>query len=230
MLPWQQLIENLTGKTKDVAMLTGKFLDETEVVSKYEANETVQARNTVVHTYYAKMILLYVCREHVEANKIREAQSKMHPEASTLYLKLFNSLFSALNCYALALSTGKRKYIGLAKSYRSMIKNFGRAGSPSVPPMLQLLDAEVLMFNKKAPKAMELYEKAQKGFKEQEFFLLRGIVYERMGLAAAEAKDGVAHERFMVEASSIYARYGATMKVNALKAEISSRKKSTPYE
>lgn len=213
--PWAQLIENIRGKADDLFKLKGTFMDEKNVSDNFEKTNAVHDRNLVLMVHHARMVLLFLCGQFKMGEEDRKLHEKIPPEAATYIFKLTHAVFCALNCYALAIETGIRRYISRSKPYIALIKSFGKVGSPNTVPMLALLEAEEFTFRKKFDNAAVKYQEAISGFQSLQFYLLEAIAFERMGLAL-ETKDRAAGRLCLAEAYRKFSAYGATVKVRLM--------------
>lgn len=212
VLPWVQLVDNLTGQAPQISLLRGSFLNDQEVESDYESNFSGEARNVLMQTLYAKVILLYLCADYEQAYEVIQRLAKLPQEASTIYIKLFHAVFSVLNLYALGIQTNKSSYAKKAKTHLATIKTFDRAGSPNVPSMSKLLRAELLTL--KGQPSISAYTDAIEGLASKGFRLLEAIAYERLGLSLQH--DDKSRE-YIEKAAEAFDRYGATAKAELLR-------------
>lgn len=216
LAPWAQLIENLRGDVEDTLALTGSYMNESLVINEFEQYQTVKNRGVVLMLHHARQVLLYLCQEHERAEHDRKLHEKIPPWTSSTYIfNLTHSVFLALNAYALAISTGQRKHLRRIRSYVSTIKSFGKAGSPNVPPLLALMEAESLTFRRKHEKAELKYHEAIEGFQRLEFFLLEAVAFERLAMSLT-SKDLGASREALTQAHQKFSEYGATVKVRLL--------------
>lgn len=216
LTPWAQLIENLRGKSVDALTLKGSYMDENKVVREYEQAQTVNNRNVVLMVHHARLVLLYLCQEYKKADEDRRAHAEFPPATSTTYIFILTqAVFSALTCYALAIETGQKRFLRQASKYEKTVKSFGKVGSPNIPPMVALMEAEVHTFHGHHTKAAAKYDEAIAGLKDLEFYLLEAIATERKAISLLD-KNPENSRRVFSESYQKYKAFGATVKVSLM--------------
>lgn len=216
LAPWAQLIENVRGKAPDPRVLKGSYMDEEVVAREFQQDQSVKNRSVVLMVHNVRLILLYLCQDYERAEKDRQKHEKLPPAtASTYIFNLTQAIFTALNCYAQAIATGRKKFISIGRPHVALVESFGKAGSPNIPPLLALLEAEVLTFRGKYDKAVIMYQDAINGFQGLEFHLFEAIAYERMGLSLA-GKDPERSRTALKQAWRKYSDLGATVKLSLM--------------
>lgn len=214
--PWSQLIENMRGNVDDQLVLKGTFMDEAKVMTEFQRNNNPNNRILILVVHHARLVLLYLCREHVLAEDDRKQNENIAALTKATYIfNLTQAVFAALNCYALAITTGRKKYVNRACRYVKTIKYFGKAGSPNIPPLLSLMHAEVLTFRGKYDEATQKYQEAISGLRNLEFYLLEAIATERMAESVSKA-DPIASRTWIIEAYRKYSDFGLTIKLPLL--------------
>jgi len=175
-------------------------------------------------TSLAKNILFYYFRQYeqaVEAAKTGES----YAESSSAYLvysqhNFYYSLALIGLCYKYEKNQVKQKQIlKQVSSHQKRMKEWAYHNPANYQHKYELVEAEKARILGKSAKAMELYDRAIQGAREQGFIHEEAIAYER----AAEFYLSLGREEighfYLKNAHHCYARWGATAKVKDLEAE-----------
>jgi hypothetical protein len=221
VLPWAQLVENLRGNVDKPTLLSGSFMNEVDLVRRWDDNgskKDVILIHAVLAAHYARMILLYICGEHESAETDRVKYVKVEGDMSTYNIKFFSYVFAALNALALA-SKGKHvgKSVATAKKYVKLIKLYGKGGSVNTPPVLALIDAELLSLKGNLSVAHGKYDEAARLLKEGDFRLLQAITLERAGICLFKHGEAELGAKYMKAAWVKYVDHGVVLKKTELR-------------
>ena len=177
--PFLQLITYMRSESADPSLLTGIYVDEDG--NDYRETSPPAINKCVdFNAHLVRMILHYLVGEHVYGEADLKNHAHLEQEPSTTYIKFFYFTFCALNFFAIAAKTGRKRAPG-ARTFVNIIKSYGKANGPDIIDMINLLKAEkAALDNRKVDKAKDLYNKAILGFAEGKFYLMEAIAYERL--------------------------------------------------
>ncbi len=218
MQPWHQLVLNLQGLAEDPACLTGTAFNETELLPLFI---TQKLGIPLYYTYVAKAIWLYHAEDYagaLQATKLAEPHQESSP-VTTPYAN--QNFYSSLACLALcstAPQPDRQQYLRQVSKNQRRAKQWARKCRENYQHRYDLVEAERLRVLSKLVEAIDHYDRAIRGAKEQDYINEVALANE----LAAKFCLNFGREKFaqvyLLEARHHYLRWGATFKVEALDA------------
>jgi predicted ATPase/signal transduction histidine kinase/DNA-binding NarL/FixJ family response regulator len=173
-------------------------------------------------TYLGKTILSYYFKDYELAfnsvNEVKKYTGSCRPYIVTGQYIFYYSLI-LLILYQDSATEEQLKFIKQVSSNQKIFKEWTYHNRANYQHKYELVEAEKARVLGKSAKAMELYDRAIKGAREQQFIHEEALAYER----AAEFYLSIGREEigqfYLKNAYQCYASWGATAKVKALEAE-----------
>jgi predicted ATPase/signal transduction histidine kinase len=214
---WQQLVLNIRGKVENKYQLIGEVFDESKSLSDF-----IAAKNYLLLflTYNAKTILLYLFKDYAQAvsNAQLAAEYTVHVLGWTIVFSTFNFYYSlaVLGLCSSLETKAQQQYLAIVEENQRQMQRWVNSAPCNFQHKYELIEAEKARVLGQKFLAMELYDRAIAKAKEQGYLQDEAIANE----LAAEFYFSLGREKlaqsYLIEAYSIYVRWGATAKVKDL--------------
>ena len=219
MQPWHQLVLNLQGLAIDPTGLTGTAFDEAERLPFFITN---RLGIPLYYTYIAKTIWLYHAGDY--AGSLQAAQlAEPHHESSPVTTPYANhNFYYSLACLALCSSASRstqRHYLRQVAKKQSQTKRWAKKCPENYQHRHDLVEAERLRVLGKYAEAIDYYDRAIQGAKEQEYINEVALANELAAKCCLSYGKEKFAQTYLMEARHSYLRWGATFKVDALEAQ-----------
>jgi predicted ATPase/signal transduction histidine kinase len=215
----RQFTLNLLDRSSDKYRLVGEAFDEEKLLPVFiENNNGV----TLFYIYLAKSIISYLFNDYHHALENLILGKKNEAYANSLILIVLHNFYHSLTLLHLYLSisnTEQARYIKQVTINQKKMKRWAHHAPANYQHKYELVEAEKARVLGKSAKAMELYDRAIKGARQQGFIHEEALAYER----AAEFYLAISREEigqlYLKNAYQCYVNWGAVAKVKALEAE-----------
>jgi predicted ATPase len=213
-LPLWQLALNLMGESSNTFVLTGRAMDEAEVLKKVERSP-IAGFGPQVNRYRAYAAFFFGEYEiYIELMLGLSNIEKVLPGTFMLCPLYFHN---ALACFSMAHKTKQSKYRKLAKKFTRKINQWVKKGNPNVTHHESLLEAELAALNGNWIVARTKYDVAivlagRRGFTHEQ-----ALAHERFAetcLRQGDIDDAMYHFN---KAITLYEEWGAAAKVRHLR-------------
>lgn len=213
---WRQLGSNFQTLTDEPCLLIGESFDESEMLPRLTAAKT----GTVLFVFYvAKTILCYQFKKYEQALEYAALASEQAGSAfgfmQVAVLKFYHSLALLAN-YQQVCQAEQEKYLETVEANQEQMKYWAIHAPMNFQHKYFLVEAEKARVSKEVLAAMELYDAAIQGAKEQGYKQEEAIANE----LAAEFYLVLGREKiartYMTEAYYVYIAWGAISKVRDL--------------
>ncbi|HEY9672281.1 MAG TPA: ATP-binding protein, partial [Waterburya sp.] len=211
-----QFVLNLLGRSSEQGRLIGDAFDEDQRLPKLvEANN----QSGMALIYLAKSILLYCFKDYTQSVENAELVAKYQQTLmGTMYLAEhhFYHALAMLKLYPTAIKPQQKQYLKQVKFYQKQMKKWAVHAPCNFQHKYELVEAETARVLSQTVKAMEYYDRAIQGAKEQGYIQEEALANE----LAAEfylslCRENVART-YITDAHYGYSRWGAKAKVNDL--------------
>jgi predicted ATPase len=216
---YKQIVLNLTSKSLGALNLKGSDFDESETLKVLQENND---GCTLMALYLAKAIIQYFFKSYVQAIKNARLGEQYEGYSTGLIPVAQTNIYYSLALlaqYPNANQEEQKQYIEKVSSNQKRLKKWAYQAPANYQNKYDLIEAEKARVLGKPAKAMELYDRAIQGAREQGFIHEEAIAYER----AAEFYLSLGREEigqfYLKNAHHCYTRWGATAKVKDLEAE-----------
>ncbi|MDJ1182465.1 trifunctional serine/threonine-protein kinase/ATP-binding protein/sensor histidine kinase [Roseofilum casamattae] len=225
---YRQVVLNLLGQNKETVMLVGEAYNEQEFVELYkEAND----RNALGYLCSNKLFLCYLFGYHTQAFEIAgEVREKYIDGLTGLPMTPFFYFYDSLAQIAVYFDiskSGQEKVIEHVSENQEKMKKWAYHAPMNHQHKLNLVSAEKCRVLGQKLEAIELYDRAIAGAKENEYIQEEALAnelaakfYLDWGFDSAQpnGKEKIARV-YMTDAYYCYARWGAKAKTNQLEAK-----------
>lgn len=212
-----QVVLNLLGRSGDPCMLVGEVLDETVRLPQWEADNNV---TFAFISYHGKTVLNYLFGEHARAVQMAEAAESYEQGGTGLFYGAVQTFYQSLALLAHhAALPPEAQRAALAKVTRNQERMQALAAHAPMnfQHKLDLVSAEQARVGGDVLEAMNLYERAIHGAREQGFIQEEAVAYE----LAAKLYLGMEHEEiaqaYMSKAYFAFARWEAKAKLDHMR-------------
>ncbi|MEM9276302.1 MAG: AAA family ATPase, partial [Cyanobacteria bacterium P01_F01_bin.143] len=211
-----QVISNLQGDLENPYELDGDFYHQD---TQLELHQKAQDTSTICILYIQKLILCYLFENSNQALRYAELVEQ-NLEAITaridVVLFFFYSALAQLSLVSDAPHTQKKRFLKSVASARIKLKKWSRYAPKNHQHKYHLLKAEEYRVLGKTHKAIEFYDKAIAGAKENEYIQEEALANELAAKFYLDwGKEKVA-SGYMQEAYYCYAKWGAKAKTEDL--------------
>ncbi len=218
-LVYRQAVLNLLGRSSDPYQLIGEEFNELDAFPRF-----IKTQNycTLYQGYTVKSILLFLLKDYFQAIETTKLGKLYESSAAGMLATAQLNFYESLSLLALGINQGEGNKIQLLKQVsfnQKRMKKWAYHAPVNYQHKYELVEAEKARILGKSAKAMELYDRAIRGAREQRFIHEEAIAYER----AAEFYLSIGREEiaqfYMKNAYQCYTSWGATAKVKDLEAE-----------
>ncbi|NET43486.1 ATP-binding sensor histidine kinase [Okeania sp. SIO2B3] len=211
---WRQIEFNLLGEAQDPHRLIGESFNEEAKLRQFQESNSF---TLLFSAHTAKSILLYLLEDHLGSL-----------EESTLAVKYIESEFGPLMIslhkfyYSLALLAVGSEFdygansLEIVESNQKILQKWAHHAPMNFQHKYDLVEAEKCRVLEKKLEAIELYDKAIAGAKENEYIQEEALANELAAKFYLDWGKGKVAAGYMQEAYYCYARWGAKAKINDL--------------
>ena len=215
---WQQMTLKLQGVDANKSILFGNIFGETDMQHLRDTNN----RMLLFFVYLAKLILAYLFKDNAAAVANARIAAE-HEDAATASMLIstynFYSSLAQLGMYSTAEPNEQTQYLKQVELNQQKMKQWAYHAPMNCQHKYELVEAEKARALGQIVEAMELYDQAIQGAREQSYLQDEALAYER----AAEFYLYIGREEiaqlYMKNAYHSYTRWGATAKVKDLESE-----------
>jgi predicted ATPase/signal transduction histidine kinase/serine/threonine protein kinase/CheY-like chemotaxis protein len=209
----QQVVLNLMGSSKKSCQLIGEVYNEVTMLPLHQqAND--QMGMFLLHLY--KMILNYLFQNYSDAiENVTKGEPYLEIVVGTFFMPAFYFYESLTRLAVFPSATEAEQKTSLDKvtAYQEQMQNWAQSAPMNFQHKYNLVEAEKARVLGQDLTAMDLYEKAIVGARENEYLQEEALAYERAGeFYLARGMDKVA-QTYLREAHYAYQRWGAVAKV-----------------
>jgi predicted ATPase/signal transduction histidine kinase len=218
-LLYRQTVLNLLDRSSDRCQLIGEEFNELDAFPLF-----IKTQNycTLYQGYTVKSILLFLFKNYEQAIETTNLGKLYESSAAGMLATVQLNFYESLSLLALCINEEKRNKIHVLKqasSNQKRMKKWAYHAPVNYQHKYDLVEAEKAQVLGKPAKAMELYDRAIQGAREQGFIHEEALAYER----AAEFYLSLGREEighfYLKKAHHCYTRWGAVAKVKALESE-----------
>ncbi|MEM9539949.1 MAG: AAA family ATPase [Cyanobacteria bacterium P01_E01_bin.42] len=210
---WYQAVLNLIGQSNNKAKLVGEQFNEEENIPKF-----IESKNhaVIVDFYVCKLIVLYVFKEYNQAIEIAELAEKYKENLGALMqlgeLNFYSSLVFLINDFH-TIQSKQKHYLKKVAINQKQMKRWAQSAPMNFQNKYDLIEAERARVLGQPLQAMEFYDRAIAGAKEQGFVHEEAIANERAAEFYLSLKREQVAKAYMTQAYYAYIRWGAKAKV-----------------
>jgi len=215
----RQITLNLMGYSSDKYTLVGDAFDETEIVSILISTKNA---STIYWFYLVKSILFFLFKKYDEAvEKIQLCKQYRSSSAGMIAIVLhcFYDSLILLSLYKNYSNTKQNKILKEVSLNQKRLKKWAYYAPVNYQHKYELVEAERARVLGRNARAMEYYDSAIQGARENEYIQEEAIACER----AAEFYLSLGREEigqfYLKNAHHCYSRWGAKAKVKDLESE-----------
>jgi predicted ATPase/signal transduction histidine kinase len=213
---WMQLILNLQGKAADLLQLSGTDFDESQFIPLWQSTNNYMS---LFALYVAKANLCYLFEDVPAAlDYVLQAQQYIKASLGLITVAVYNFYASLilLAAYPQAETSRQQQYLSIIQENQNNLREWSLHAPQNFQHKYQLVEAERARILGNIPDAIEYYDQAIQGAKENQYTQEEALANE---LAAkfylTRGKEKVA-AGYMQEAYYCYARWGSAAKTNHL--------------
>jgi PAS domain S-box-containing protein len=214
--PWHQLVLNLLNRCEDRCRLIGEAFDEEQ---RLPVLQDANNKSGMALTYLAKSILLYLFNDYVHAVEYAQLTDNYKENIiGTPFLAQHNFYYSLalLGLYSSAAKREQRQYLKKVSSQQKQMKKWATYAPCNFQHKYELVEAETARVLGQNVKAMDYYDRAIQGAKNQGYIQEEALANERAAeFYFLQGREAIA-EAYLTQAYSSYSRWGAKAKLNDL--------------
>ncbi|MDM8527562.1 PAS domain S-box protein [Anaerolineales bacterium HSG24] len=212
----RQLILNLQGKAENKVHLNGESFNEAEMLPLF-----IEAKNATLlfFVYLAKTILFYLFKEFDKAFESALLAEQYAKGATGLLTVAEHNFYYSLTILAMnsTLETDKQvEYLNLVDANQQVMKKWAFHAPMNFQHKYDLIEAEKARILGDDLLAMDLYEKAITGAKENEYLHEEALAYELTGQFYWTRGNLKISHMYLRDAHYAYQQWGALAKVEDL--------------
>jgi predicted ATPase/signal transduction histidine kinase len=216
----RQITLNLLEISGKKTRLEGESFKESEALPIFISSKNY---STLFWLYTAKAMLLYLFKDYSEAVEASQVGEQYKSSSTGMMVIGQHNFYESLSLLALNYhepdENEEKRLIKKVSSNQNKMRKWAYHAPANYQHKYDLVEAGKARVLNKPAKAMELYDRAIKGAREQGFIHEEAIAYER----AAEFYFSIGREEighfYLKNAHHCYTRWGAIAKVNALESE-----------
>ncbi len=216
---YQQLVKNLLGKAPNKLRLSGESFNEEEMLPAIEESNN---KNLLFVYYAAKTVLLYSFKDYVgTVSSANLASEYAGAGVGLLQIAIYNFYHSLalLALYLEAQQKEKEQYLSEVAANQEKMKTWAFHAPSNFQHKYALVEAEKARVLGLHEKAMDYYEQAIQGAKDQRYIQEEALANE----LAAEFQLCLGRQKiaktYMTDAYYGYIRWGAKAKVEDLESQ-----------
>lgn len=216
---WNQLVDSLQNESPHPCHLKGTFFDEDE---KLPVLRSANNFTTLFTTYWAKSFLEYLFGNYAQAVEFAQSATNYIGGVVGFVQSAEHNFYYSLSLLAFCDNLEKSEqlqYLELVESNQKQMRLWVKNGPMNYQHKYDLVEAEKAKILGQSLEAMDYYDRAIQGAKEQEYVQEEAIANERAAefyLAIGRPKIG---EVYLREAYYAYNHWGAISKVRNLEAK-----------
>jgi predicted ATPase/serine phosphatase RsbU (regulator of sigma subunit)/tRNA A-37 threonylcarbamoyl transferase component Bud32 len=223
----QQVVLNLTSHGENPSELIGEAFNEITMLSHFK-DDTLG----ISFFYMHKLVLGYLFRDYSGA---LENAAKVDPEylAGVFYIVpfYFYGSLARLAVFPSAIEAEQKTILDRVIAYQEQMQNWAHHAPMNFQHKYDLVEAEKARVLGQDLMAMDMYEKAIAGARENEYLQEEALAYERAAeFYLARGMEKIA-QTYLREAHHAYQRWGALAKVKDLEdkyPQLLTKKATTP--
>ncbi|MBH8576365.1 AAA family ATPase [Nostocaceae cyanobacterium CENA369] len=216
---WHQLTLALQGLSPDKHLLFGESFDEGSMVAYLQKTKNF---TTLFVVYVAKLILFYLFKDYTQAvDNAKLASEYLSGVLGMMSVGIHNLYYSLalIGLYPNVEPNIQQEYIAIINSNQEKMQLWANLAPANYQHKYDLVEAEKARILGNTFVAMEYYELAIQGAKEQRYLQEEALAYE----LAAEFYFSRSRDRqaifYLKESYHAYVRWGAIKKVNELESK-----------
>eukprot|EP00566_Odontella_aurita_P003865 CAMPEP_0113558968 /NCGR_PEP_ID=MMETSP0015_2-20120614/18641_1 /TAXON_ID=2838 /ORGANISM="Odontella" /LENGTH=1247 /DNA_ID=CAMNT_0000460563 /DNA_START=110 /DNA_END=3853 /DNA_ORIENTATION=- /assembly_acc=CAM_ASM_000160 len=222
-----QTVMNFMGYSRDPLILTGKIIDEKEIMKDANDNKNDVVRSII---YVMKLILSYHFNNYEVAAKMavksRVANMSLGHYGGQVVQRFYDGL-SALSVRGVSLKQ-RRRSLSIALRSLKQMKKFARRCEDNCCHKVLFLKAELAAFRGRKSDAAEYYVRAIGRAGESGFIHEQALACERAGLYMLSHGEQVLASEHIKQARELYFQWGARAKVDQLDRRFSALHQTKP--
>jgi len=216
---WQQLTLNIQGLAADKYLLVGESFDEIIMLPLLR-----EAKNSMslFAVYLAKLILSYLLKDYTSASENASLAAEYEESVRGLITVGVHNFYYSLTLlaqYPNASSQEQQQYINIVANNQDKMKNWAFHAPENYQHKYNLVEAEKVRVLGQNLEAMEFYDRAIQGAKEQQYLQEEALANE---LAAefyfSRGREKVAID-YLTQSYYTYFRWGSTVKIRDLETK-----------
>ncbi|MBP0017718.1 MAG: AAA family ATPase [Cyanobacteria bacterium SBLK] len=211
---WRQLVLNILGEAKEIDRLIGDSFDEVEKLPQFQESNNFMLLFSV---HVTKSILLYLLENHVESLKESTFAAKyVDGELAGLLVSSHKFYYALASVSIYSEGNHQARDLAIVESNQDVLQRWAKRAPMNFQHKADLVQAEYYRVLDRPYEAMELYDRAIIGAKENEYTHEEALANE---LAAkfylSRGQERIA-SGYMQDAYYCYARWGAKAKTDLL--------------
>jgi len=218
MSVWRQLSANLLGQSTPITRLDGEYLDETTVEQNWQES---QLGWSLFNLYLAQTMLLYSFGYWTEAiTKAELAQKYAISVGAWMPIAIHNFYYSlALLASCSDASPPYQDILLLVEIQQNTLREWAQHAPMNYQHKWDLVEAERQRVLGNKAEAMDFYDRAIAGAKENKYLPEEAIANERAALFYLDWNKEKVSASYMQEAYYCYSRWGSKAKIEALEQD-----------
>lgn len=213
---YHQAVLNLMGRSKDPLRLVGDAYDEDTMLPQHlQANDLTAS----FFVFFHRFILAYLFGDLRKAQLARDvARTRLGAILAKLENSVFNFYDSLLSLALCQSADDAQRAESLAAVHRNQLQlaRWAEAAPMNFQHKYLLVEAERKRVLGEDDAAMELYDRAIEGAREQRYLNEEALALELAGKFLLQRGEGERAERYLSNAHRVYRAWGAHAKVNDL--------------
>jgi predicted ATPase/signal transduction histidine kinase len=210
---WRQVSFNFIEEKSNQDELKGDFFNELEKLPSFIKNKS---HNTLFTLYLAKTILFYILKNHqiaiINAEKCQQYVASATGQFTIVQHNFYYSL-SLLADFHNQSQTQQEKILLQINSHQNILQQWAEKAPMNCQHKHDLVAAEVARVSGNKWEAMELYDLAIKGAKENAYIHEEAIANELAAQFYLEYGKSKLAQPYLIDAYYCYFRWGANTKV-----------------
>ena len=216
-----QVVLNLLDKSPDRCKLQGEIFKETEILPVFLNTNNILS---IFSVYFGKTLLCYLFKDYAQAIENAKLAEKYTGFVRAMIIFSEYNLYSSLALlanYSNVDSTEQKEYMSVVAQNQEKMKYWADRAPMNFQHKYELVEAEKARVLGQTLEAMEYYDRAIAGAKENKYIQHEAIANELAGeFYLALGRQKVAHT-YLNDAYYAYARWGAKAKVKDLEERYS---------
>ncbi|MBO0348125.1 AAA family ATPase [Phormidium pseudopriestleyi FRX01] len=216
---WRQLVANLQGLAPDQYRLVGDVFNEDLILPKLKAANDGWS---LFNVYLAKTILNFLLKQRQVAltyATLADEYSGSVSGAFTMAVHNFYYSLVLLSVYPSASAEEQQKYLQQVECNQDKMKKWAELGPMNYQHKYELVEAEKARVLGRSLEAMDAYERAIAGAKENGYLPEEALGYELASNFYRDRHQDKFADTYLTESSAIYTKWGAKIKVDQLEAK-----------
>ncbi|MCT7969363.1 AAA family ATPase [Laspinema sp. D1] len=225
---WRQLVANLQGLAPDKYRLVGEVFNEDLILPKLkEANDGWSLFNV----YLAKTILNFLLKQRQVALTYATLAAEYSGSVSGAFTMAVHNFYYSLvllSIYPSAAAADQQKYLHQVECNQDKMRKWAELGPMNYQHKYELVEAEKARVLGHSLEAIDGYERAITGAKENGYLPEEALAYELASNFYRHRHQDKFADTYLTEAYAIYTKWGAKIKVEQLEAKYPQLKLRKP--